>query len=391
MRDHDPWYYPRGEFSQEIFRAYDSGLVRRIAMFAPRRKGKTWFLIRDLAPAAVKRQYIPVYASLWAAPDAPQVPIIQSLQATLNLLSGRRTPWKKIIERLERFTITAGVASASWAPRITDPLTSTPDELGQISGLMSVLVERAPNQKILLMIDEAQHLATHENFSALTHCLRTALDTIEAGGQVKFRTLFTGSSRTNLSRLLNDPGAPFYHSTEQIELPDLTQEYTDFIYSQLKRYGHGKGLTKNMCWQVFKGLDCSPYYMERVLRELLLRRSDTMEQALLIALEQIRLDPELAARWSGLRDIDRLVYFDVCSGESQYTEARMQHYSKLLAREVGVAMIQNAIRRLLKYKLISKKARGQYRNEDSEFLFWIRLHKGDLSADLDNQIRPIEV
>ena len=38
---------------------------RPLAMFAPRRVGKTFFLDHDLAPAAKHARWLPVYADLW--------------------------------------------------------------------------------------------------------------------------------------------------------------------------------------------------------------------------------------------------------------------------------------------------------------------------------------
>ena len=91
----DPWHYPRGELVEQVMKTASFGLIHRLAMFAPRRKGKTAFLLQDLAPAATKRQILPVYASLWANPNAPHKPVIAALEQGLKTLATARVPWKK--------------------------------------------------------------------------------------------------------------------------------------------------------------------------------------------------------------------------------------------------------------------------------------------------------
>ena len=372
MADRDPWYYPRAELSDELFRMFGTGLVRRVAMFAPRRKGKTWFLIRDLAPAAVRRKFIPVYASLWAAPDAPHAPIIDAAVSGVEAASARRTPWKRYLERLQSVALNAGVVSTSWAVGAKDPTPATEDNLGRLAKALAALARSAPNGQVLLMLDEAQHLATDRRFDGLTHCLRTALDTIEAGGATKFHTLFTGSSRTNLTRLLNDKGAPFYRSVEQIDLPDLDRGYTEFVVTQLKRYRGLKSLDRNRCWEVFNALDRSPFYMEVVIRSLMLRRANTLDEGFEYALAQLTNDPELSARWRGLRQIDQIIYGSICVGDAIYSEDAQKRYSIATGHTVDVATIQNSVRRLRRLGLVSSSARGRYRNEDPELLLWAR-------------------
>lgn len=44
---------------------------RPIALFAPRRIGKTYFLKNDLMPAAVQTGFLPVYADLWLSRGEP--------------------------------------------------------------------------------------------------------------------------------------------------------------------------------------------------------------------------------------------------------------------------------------------------------------------------------
>lgn len=366
----DPWYFPRNELTEHVLGLFKSGLVRRLALFAPRRKGKTWFLLKDLAPAAVRGSYLPVYASLWGNPNAPHEPILQSLERALSVARARRSPWKRYLAGLQKLTVSAGIVSTSWVPSAPHPVVATQDQLTRLHELLESVVGAAPNGQVLLLIDEAQHLVTDSSFRALTASLRTALDTLEAsaGG---LRTLFTGSSRTDLSALLRDPKAPFYHSVEQIDLPDLGRDYTDFVCNQLHRLGKHR-FDKSACWKVFERLDHSPYYMEAVVRELMLHRASVLDEAYEHVVRGIVNDPYYATRWDGLKPIDRLVYLAIAEGRPIYSDAIVQRFSKDLGQPLGSSHVQRSVGRLRRLGMVSATQRGQYRNEDPELLTWIR-------------------
>ena len=366
----NPWHYPRAELTEHVFGLFKSGLVRRLALFAPRRKGKTWFLLKDLVPAATKRNYLPVYASLWGNPNAPHEPILQALEQALVVAKARRAPWKRYLSGLEKLTVSAGIVSASWAPRATDPASATPAQLARLRTLLEELVTAAPQGRVLLLLDEAQHMATAEAFRPLTASLRTALDTLDAASD-GLRTLFTGSSRTDLSALLRDPKAPFYRSVEQIDLPDFDRGYTDFVCRQLQQLGRQR-VNRDVCWEVFSKLHCSPFYMEAVIREVMLRRARTLEQAYEHVVRGIVEDPYYADRWHALKPLDQLVYIAIAEGDSIYSQAELKAFSKELGQKVGSTLVQRSAGRLKRLGMVSSTTRGEYRNEDPELLTWLR-------------------
>ena len=59
------WHFPRTTLAQHYLNLLDIGISSSFAIVAPRRKGKTLFILQDLAPEAQKAGYVPVYASLW--------------------------------------------------------------------------------------------------------------------------------------------------------------------------------------------------------------------------------------------------------------------------------------------------------------------------------------
>lgn len=62
---------------------------RPIALFAPRRIGKTYFLDGDLTPAARDAGMLPVYADIWLHSEAPLEAINHALEG--EAAQGRHT------------------------------------------------------------------------------------------------------------------------------------------------------------------------------------------------------------------------------------------------------------------------------------------------------------
>lgn len=373
---HDPWHFPRGELAAHLLRVMDSGLVSRIAIFAPRRKGKTWFVLRDLAPAAVQKSYVPAFASLWRTPEKPQVAIVESIQAATDVLQKARVPWTDYLSKLASVGVNlGGVGGSVGLNRAKKPTSS---ELSALSESLNELVEAAGRKKrrVLLLIDEAQHLATKPTFEAIAKALRTALEGIEATSPEAMRTLFTGSSKTDLAALIDHRNAAFYGSFEKQELPDLTKEYTDFLASQLKRLG-GISISANGLWDTFVGFDKSPYYMQQIVRELMLRRASNLDDAQRLVTENIVYNPELEARWDRLKPLEKAVYLRVCNDQPLYTAKAIDELEQNLKGSLETSNVQGVVRQLSKRGLISSEGRGAYRNEDPELLAWIRYRNID--------------
>ncbi|NMS64474.1 hypothetical protein HKB19_02465, partial [Vibrio parahaemolyticus] len=48
----DIWHYPRTQLATFILNGMDKGLLQRVSIFAPRKRGKTQFIQKDIIPMA---------------------------------------------------------------------------------------------------------------------------------------------------------------------------------------------------------------------------------------------------------------------------------------------------------------------------------------------------
>lgn len=371
--DRDPWYYPRGELAEHILRVLT--VVELIAIFAPRRKGKTFFVLRDLAPAAIKRDYVPVYASLWRTPDKPHVALIEALQLSQAELKKKRVPWKEYLSKLSSVSVNvAGVGGASL--RLSRKAEASATELTLMGTLMTQVVKEAGKRgrRVLLLVDEAQHLATSTVFDSTTKSLRTAIEGLQATQPGSIKAVFTGSSRTELAALLEHKNAAFYQSFDRQELPDLDPSYTDFVAGQLARLGKIR-VGREGLWQAFVEFHKSPYFMQQLVRELMLKRARTLREAREHVVDAIKANPESQARWTSLNPLEQAVFLKVEGEAPLYGIDVMKALAKEIGKkEVTTGQVQNALRQLSKKGYIGATTRrGEYRIEDTELMTWLSI------------------
>lgn len=371
--DRDPWHYPRGELAAHILQAFT--VVDMIVIFAPRRKGKTWFVLRDLSPASIKKDYVPVYASLWRTPDKPHLAVIEALKLAQAEMKKKRVPWSEYLSKLSSVSVNvAGIGGGSLG--LARKSEASADELTLMGELMAEVVQEAKKRKrrVLLLIDEAQHLATSSAFDSATKSLRTAIEGLRATQAGSIKTLFTGSSRTDLVALLEHKNAAFYQSFDRQELPDLDRAYTDFVADQLARLGKVR-VGRDGLWDTFCELQKSPYFMQELIRELMLKRAKTLKEARERILENIRANPEITGRWTALNGLEKAVFLQVEGEASLYSGDVMKALAKEIGKkEVTSGQVQNVIRQLTRKGYIgATRRRGEYRIEDPELKTWLAL------------------
>ena len=65
MTPNDPLYFPRARHAEHLINLLADGIVNTLTLFAPRRMGKTQFLLNDIRPAAEAQHIDVFYFSSW--------------------------------------------------------------------------------------------------------------------------------------------------------------------------------------------------------------------------------------------------------------------------------------------------------------------------------------
>lgn len=84
MTDADPWHFERRDLARRTLTLLADGPARALTLFAPRRTGKTEFLIKDLGPLAETEGHRAIYVSFWQEPMAPLAVLLHELEAALR-------------------------------------------------------------------------------------------------------------------------------------------------------------------------------------------------------------------------------------------------------------------------------------------------------------------
>lgn len=340
------WHYKRPILAKNITNQLTSGLFNRLAYLGQRRIGKTMFLLKDLTPSLIKENCIPIYISMWSNKNAPQKEIINKLQMSLQQLN-KKSPLQSVltaeISKIKVLGITAEFG-------ILDPVIASDDELIIIANLLRQLVKEAKNKRVILLIDEIQHLITAKEFSPLQFMIRTILDELNESIGV----LYTGSSRRGIEAMFNNKDMPFYNSANQVAFPYLGDDYVAHINCMLKTYFNLDYRLADLI-KYFHSINQSAFWFDRLAQHLALNQTSLKEGCKNID-EMMRLETQYDSTVDALTNIQQGVLLRVVDQLSRYDDEAIALYKKMGVRNISRSQIQSAYTSLINKRLITKVA-----------------------------------
>ncbi len=338
------WHYNRPSLAKNITQQLTSGLFNRLAYLGQRRIGKTMFLLKDLMPSLVKANCIPVYISMWSNKNAPQKEIINKLQMSLKQL-GKKDALQSVLTaeiiKINVLGITAEFGTL-------DPVVATDDELVIIGNLLRQLVQEASNKRVVLLIDEIQHLITAKEFFPLQYMLRTILDELNESIGV----LYTGSSRSGIEAMFNNKDMPFFNSANQVAFPHLGDNYVIHINAMLKKHFALSYSTRELI-KYFNSINQSAFWFDRLAQYLALNQTDLQEACSTIN-EMMQLESQYDSTVDALTKIQQGVLVRVADKLSRYDEEAITLYKKVGVNKPSRSQIQSAFKSLQSKRLITK-------------------------------------
>ncbi|EEF26762.1 conserved hypothetical protein [Ricinus communis] len=203
MKLHDTWHFHRPALANSYLTLLDAGLVTSTTIFAPRRAGKTSFLLKDLAPTARAASYAVAYADLWQTRVAPGLALVRALEEALEPVGGVNKLLAHFKAPVRKIKAKADVAGAKLEGEVElgEGVKAQSELTLRIDELVATLCAKAP---LLLLVDEAQELARTREHEAVATALRTTM----TKHQHRLRVVFTGSSRTRLGHVFSNASAP---------------------------------------------------------------------------------------------------------------------------------------------------------------------------------------
>jgi 2-hydroxy-3-keto-5-methylthiopentenyl-1-phosphate phosphatase len=357
----DIWYYPRIELAEKYLKVLNAGISSNLAIIAPRRKGKTLFVLNDISSLARKENYIPVYASLWQNINAPHEGLILAFEETLEALDKKISFSRLLSTKIKKTSLGNELIGKVEVEFADNPEKPDNKNLILLDQLLTKLQKKAKNKTVLLLIDEIQHLATSHHFDSLTHALRTMLD--KRLGKVK--AIFTGSSRHYMNLLFNESQSPFYHFVETVPFPDLSDEFIKFLSENLHKRHH-KSLSKEELQRTFAAVDQSPYWMMKVI-SYMITFEETLNSSLDYVMQLIEAAEGFEQIAKKLKPIDKIVFLALSSGHSPFSKELLQKIDRETSVKGVYPNVQRSLKRLKEQHLVTQISKGEYEIEKPGF------------------------
>lgn len=365
----DPWHFERREFTERILTLLAHGPAQALTLFAPRRTGKTEFLLKDLAPLAEDGGHRVIYASFWQAPLSPLAVLLHALETSLRQGSFMDRVRSSATALAPRLKLSAPLPGAEVAAEVDlTALEGRPP--GELLLHLDDLLERVSGRRraTILLLDEVQELARVRGNSSLVAALRTSLDKRTE----RLRAVFTGSSREGLAAMFSARQAPFFHFATPIVLPGLGEPFVDHVLDIFEKVSQ-RTPRRNEMLSAFERLHGNPYFFRVLIETMLHDPGLTVGFALEQVRDRLAVDLGYPRIWLALTAIQRAVAQALARGAKR-------PFGLPFRRALGVALgedapsvgrVQAALRRLERLGLADTQA-GVWTLADPEFAAWIR-------------------
>ena len=364
----DPWHFERRDLATRILSVLTDGPARALTMFAPRRTGKTEFLIQDLAPLAEDQGHRVIYASFWQAPLSPLAVLLHSLELSLKRgkFSDRlRTTTSALTPKLKLSAPLPG-AEAEAEIDLTSLNKKPPtDLLLYLDDLLDRLARK--RKPTILLLDEIQELAKSSSNVPLVAALRTSLDK----RSTRLKAVFTGSSREGLAAMFSARQAPFFHFSTPVELETLGEPFVDHLMKVFQKTSR-RTLNHADMLVAFERLHSNPYFFRILIEALVLDTTLSITDAVESVRHRIAVELGYPETWLALTSIQRATVQALAKGT---TKPFSQTSRKAIAKGMGedlpsTARVQAALRKLNKLGLADTYT-GGWALDDPGFAAWV--------------------
>ncbi|MET0254766.1 MAG: hypothetical protein ABW193_03180 [Luteibacter sp.] len=342
---------------------------------APRRTGKSTFLLEDLRPALSSAGALVLYVDLWKNQAQPPSDLIAFTVA--SALAEAQGFVARTAQAVGLSKVSIRGVEFSLAAVGKHPGASLADSLAEL-----VAATRRP---VALIVDEAQQAIRTKEGMAAMYSLKSARDTINAPGQPRLGLILSGSDRDKLLRLVHGGGAPFMGSNIT-DLPLLDRGFSDFMAGHLATEKPSLPIDNGRMYDAFERVHFRPEELRNAIDAIAgpfgmaqgANFHDLLDQQ--VASYEQTLHDGYVTTYLGLTKMQRAVLTRVLSSSREnklFSADALADYSRAHGRRVDPGAARAAVEKLRQADppLIWKSARGDYAPEDSGMRQWYeRLH-----------------
>lgn len=373
----DKFHYPRMQLAQRIIDGFEQNLQHAATIFAPRRKGKTTFVTRDLIPLAREHGFIVATADLWMNRDNPEEAIARALYEAIH---GAGFVRRNFIRFMRPGMLVKSVKASAGADGGALEAELAEDHKLDLQELF-VRFSKMGKGKALLVIDEVQHLATRKEFESLTAKLRALLQS--AQGEVF--AVFTGSSQSGLAKMFRRSKAPFYQFSSEVPFPELGRDYVSqlgalFFETSGRHWDEGK------VFELFLARGQMPMYLRSLYDYCL--HGFKLEEADKIVWQALMDEGQYEMLLRDLPPLDTALIVAILCGDGLFTAKYREELADVLpsGKAPSTAQVQAALKRLQNRDVVANIDHGQWVIEDGALESYLRRMLIDSDPDEEDAL-----
>ena len=377
VNDSEPihWHYSRADLAEAYLATLRAGLISSLVLFAPRRKGKTEFLLEDLLPAAERAGYRTVYCSMWQNRSDPLAALLLALSNAAKPRSLGEKLHDKLFRPLKKTSLELDAGQLGRIKAEAEFNGKHESGQAQLQSLPELVDEvvHAAKGKVLIAFDEVQHLAKPE-FQELVAALRTTLDVRKK----TVKTIFTGSSRNRLQMMFSQIKAPLFQFSQTTDFPDLDERFVAFMMDAFTR-ATGRVVAPDQANAAFMLLGRTPGLFHDAVERLMKRGGTDIGTVAQHVLAESRDASGYVQRLLDMRPLDRAVLRAILGRVPLYGEDTRRGLAEAVGIEgepLTTRQVQAAVERLVAEQIIFQAQRGVYEIEDEQLAQWLAAAPG---------------
>lgn len=324
---------------------------RPLALFAPRRVGKTYFLDHDLAPVARQQGLLPVYADLWLHKTAPLEAINHALEETLDELSVPQSAVGKISKTPVK---SVGVLGVKLGFGEEPNLRNLPTEPALRFDTLIVRIAKAFGGQVLLLLDEVQTLGEVPKGETLVAAIRAVLHK----QQKHVAAVFTGSSQEGLALIMNTAGAPMYQFAQIIDFPYLGDDFLTKLIRHFHSVHAPKTLEIDALRDAFARIGFRPALLRDIVKAMSAEGIVDVKQGLE---NFMRSDSQISiwnAVLNSLNAFEAGVLQVVAQGDAPFGQAAREALAKIPGSNPTISRVRTTLDKLKRKGILSKTSQG---------------------------------
>lgn len=260
------YYLPRPQLAALIRQFLENHI--HIVLMGPRRFGKTSFVL-NLLKQFEKEGYHCLFVDVFNITSHRDFlhQLLRAIRAKKSFKETLKSWWKKVKQLCPQISADIDLMTGYPSFSLTLAQLADDDAKAAIQDLLDELSKLGI--KVIVALDEFQKISEIEDKGWLEATLRTHFQKLK---NVSF--LFTGSRKSLISDMLNNPSRPFYRSCQMIDFPLFGEEFTDWV---IERFAHvGVKCQRKAIEHLRERVQDTPNYVQMVCFHLIAQARTTI-------------------------------------------------------------------------------------------------------------------